>query len=140
MGIIEQEIANESSESVHGLNSEVNGNGILEMSESDPTQYSTVTEEEEPFSETHSETISNIVNETTENNVPVLRHRGSSTLQISIKSSKSTSFVTGLTSSSSMTSSSAGEGSSRAVGRGSQSKNNDLHTNNGSSEYECNIW
>ncbi|CAG8452370.1 2366_t:CDS:2 [Funneliformis mosseae] len=121
MGIdlLEQEIANETSEPVRDLNREVNGNGILEMTEIDQAQYP-----EEPFT-----------NELTENNVPVLRNRGGSTLQMSTKSSKSANFVTGLPST---TSSSAGEGSSRAV-RSSQSKTNDIHTNNSNSEYECNI-
>jgi len=140
MGIdlLEQEIANESSEPVRVLNSEVNGNGILEMSESEPTQtqYSTVTDEDE----SQSEARSNNASEVTENNVTVLRHRGGSNLQASTKSSKSTSFTAGLSSGSSTISSSAGEGSSRAVRRGSQSKNNEVHINNsGSSEYECNI-
>ncbi|CAB4400232.1 unnamed protein product [Rhizophagus irregularis] len=138
MGIdrLEQEIANESSEPVRVLNSEVNGNGILEMSETEPTQtqYSTVTDEDE----SQSETRSNNASEVTENNVTVLRHRGGSNLQISTKSSKSTGFTVGLSSGSTI-SSSAGEGSSRTVRRGSQSKNNEVHTNSDSSEYECNI-
>jgi hypothetical protein len=136
MGIdrLEQEIANESSEPVRVLNSEVNGNGILEMSESEPTQYSTVTDDE-----SQSETRSNNASEITENNIAVLRHRGGSNLQIT-KSSKSTSFTPDFSSGSSTTSTSAGEGSSRAIRRGSQSKSNDNHTNNSGSEYECNIW
>src|SRR5437762_13500616 len=114
MGIdrLEQEIANESSEPVRVLNSEVNGNGILKMTESEPTQYSTVTDDE-----SHSETRAG---EVTENNAAILRHRGGSNLQIN-KSSKSTSFTTDFSLGSSATSSSAGEGSSRAIRRGSQS-------------------
>jgi len=129
MGIdrLEQEIANESSEPVRVLNSEINGNGILEMSETEPTQYSPVTDDDESQTETRSNNVSDVA----ENNVPVLRHRGT-------KSSKSTNFATGLSSNSSAISSSAGEGSSRTVRRGSQSKNNDINTS-GNSEYECNI-
>src|SRR3954453_15629824 len=135
MGIdrLEQEIANESSEPVLVLNSEVNGNGILEMPESEPTQYSTVIDDG-----SQSETRSNNTSEVTENNVAVLRHRGGSNLQIN-KTTKSTSFTTDFSLGSSTTSSSAGEGSSRTIRRGSQSKNNDIHTNNSGSEYECNI-